>query len=152
MGDRMLGPLVELDPDQAAAALRPWLGRTPEIVGLRRLTGGCCTNVFEVKPRGDEPAVVLKVSGETGDAGLADQYKVLRHIRDETRFPVPEPLFVDTSGASIPYAYLILERLPGVHLGEAHLDLSQREALERSMAEAVAELHSHTRSTFGRLA
>ncbi len=154
MGDEPLNPVVDLAPAEAEAILRQWLGRAVKCLGLRRLTGGCCCTVVEVALDGPESPVVLKLSDEGGDASLERELAVLRYYREQTAFPVPEPFFCDTSGQLVPYSYLIMERVPGTHLGEARPALSAEDhaAVQRAMGEAVAALHTHTGPHFGLVA
>jgi fructosamine-3-kinase len=150
-GDEPIDPPIDLSPSEAERILSDWLGREVRCIGLRRLTGGCVRTVLEATFDGAESPVVLKLARELGDEGIPHEGRVLGYLRTHTTFPVPEPFHADISGAVVPYSYLIMERVPGTHLGDARagLDPRQRVGIERQMGEAVAALHTHTRSAFG---
>lgn len=153
MPDNPINPIVNLSPDEAALILRQWLGREVRCTRVRRLTGGCVHTVLEVAFEGPESPVVLKVAHVPGHEGISGEFEVLQHFRKHTKFPVPDPLFCDISGELLPYSYMVMERVPGEHLGDAGARLRRQDytSIEREMGEAVAELHTHTRARFGGL-
>jgi len=132
--------------------LEQWLGRPVACHSLKLLTGGCCTTVLEATFARQPSPVVLKVDHRQEQAHdpFCDDAQVLRYIREHTSFPVPEPFH---HGTVDDLAFLIMERLPGRHLGQAALSMTprQRVYLQQQMAEAVAELHTHTAERFGSL-
>ena len=147
MPDQPINPLVDLSPEQAEIILEQWLGAARRCTGVRRMTGGCVHTVVEVSFEHEASPVVFKVAHEPNHGGIEGEYEVLRYFRQHTAFPVPEPLFCDISGERLPYSYLVMQRLPGAHLGDGAVALTRqgRDDLEREMAEAVAELHGHRR-------
>ncbi len=151
MADRPLNPPVELTTTDAEAILRRWLGREARVLRSRRLTGGCCNTVIELSFDAPGSPVVLKLAHGADAGGIAAEHAALQFLRGNTRFPVPEPFSVDVSAHEFPYSYLIMQRVPGVNLGDARLSAQDRVAVQREMAAAVAELHTHTRSRFGNI-
>jgi len=147
LADEPVAPPLALTPDEVERMLEAWLGYHVECLRLERLTGGCIYNVFEVEF--DDPAspVVVKVAPGARETGLGREARTLDYFAAHTAFPVPRALHCDLSGKAVPYSYLVLERVPGVNLAEATGFMTEEDALrvEREMAEAVAELHTHTR-------
>ncbi len=152
MPDEPLNPLVPLTEAEAARILAAWLGETRRVRRLRRLTGGCVHTVLEAEFEGPESPVVLKVAHRVEEESIRAEHEVLRYFRAHTGFPVPEPHACDITGDLAPYSWLIMERLPGVHLGEARMLPEDEARIQRAMGEAVAGLHDHTRDAgFGHL-
>jgi len=151
--DGSLTPVVELSREEAGLILGQWLNRRVECSSLRRLLGGCCSTVLEAAFDGAESPVVIKLLPEASESGLADDARVLSYYRRHTDFRVPEPFWHDASGELLPYLYLVMERIPGQHLGDAGPELSpaERRRVEHQMARAVAELHTHTGPTYGNI-
>lgn len=147
MADESVAPPIALTPEEVGHMLEAWLEYPAECLSLEHLTGGCVYNVFEVTFDGPGSPVVLKVAAEPGDEGLGREAQTLSYFAAHTGFPVPRALHADLSGEAVPYSYVILERVPGVNLAEAVGFMTEADALrvEREMAEAVADLHTHTR-------
>jgi fructosamine-3-kinase len=99
--------------------------------------------------------IKLNTPGASGPYALDKEAAILRYLRNHTQFPCPQVYAEDSTGSHLPFAYLLLECLPGENLSramEAGLvkapDLAD---LDRQLARLLLELHSHTRSTFGKL-
>ena len=79
----------------------------------------------------------------------------MRYLRKYTHFPCPEVFAEESSGSNLPFAYLLLECLPGYNLRQASeaslMKPSDLADLDRQLAQLLLELHSHTRFTFGKL-
>jgi len=149
MADKPVNPPVELTRSEAEIILQQWLGRAVRCRGLRPLTGGCVNTVIEVHFDHSLSPVVFKMAHGPGFG--EGEHAILDFYRKNTRFPVPEPYFYDTSASELPYSYLVMQRLPGENMGSASrwMDSSDRLQVERQIAEAVAELHTYTRERFG---
>ncbi len=133
----------------ATELLRRFLNRTITVTGLRRLHGGMVNSVIELTTDGQPELVVAKLSGEPGHSGFEWESRVLDWYRRNTDFPVPEPYGCDTSGDVFPGSCLMMERLPGINLGQARLSGAGRDRVEREMARIIARLHERKRSTYG---
>ena len=151
MPDEPLNTPIEITAAQAETLAQLWLGERVRCTGLASLTGGCCYTVMEISFDHPRPPVVIKASHTPGDDGLELQFKTLLFFKQHTAFPMPEPFHCDLSCSRLPFAFIIMERLPGVNLGEASAWMTPGDRLrvERRIAEAVAELHDHTGGHFG---
>lgn len=140
---------IGLRKSDAEIMLRRWLGREIRCMALHHLTGGCVNTVIEVHFEHPLSPAVFKIAQGKGYG--EGEYGVLDFYRKNSRFPVPEPYFCDTSASEVPYSYLIMQRLSGENMGDARRWMSPPDAIrvERQIAEAVAELHTHTRKHFG---
>ena len=94
---------------------------------------------------------VIKLNSDPDHEGYVQEKLRLDYLRENTGLPCPRVYLQDGSRARIPYSYLLLEVLPGVNLASAHLTHSDRVSMDRELAEALLELHAHTRDTFGRI-
>jgi len=151
MFDDPLNPPVEITRDHAETLLHEWLGERVRCTGLRSLSGGCCYTVREVLFDHPRSPVVLKASHTRDDDGLRHQFRTLGFFEQHTSFPMPRPFHCDLSCGSVPFAFIVMERLPGSNLGEASAWMTpdDRVRVERRIAEAVSELHDHTGPHFG---
>jgi fructosamine-3-kinase len=102
---------------------------------------------------GEPKLVVAKINNDPeGAAGLRHEDLSLRWCRRETQFPVPEVYgLVNTDGQS-PCSCLLMQRLPGRHLGDATLTAAGQIYFERQMAAHLARLHEHRGTTYGHIA
>jgi fructosamine-3-kinase len=141
---------VQFSTAQAEAVLAGWLGPRARCTGLDRLHGGMVNSVWRLAFDREPFEAVIKVR-PTGDRALEVEAGALRYLRGHTRFPCPDVYHEDSSGRDVPFAYLLMEALPGVLLGSGPLGPGDRRTIERELAEALLELHSHTRDTFGDL-
>ena len=151
MPDAPLNPPIEITPHHAETILRRWLGEAVRCTGLRPLSGGCCYTVMEVAFDHPRSPVVLKASHTRDDDGLQHQFMTLAFFEQHTRFPLPRALHCDLSRDHVPFAYVLMTRLPGENLGEASawMTPADRIRVERQIADAVSELHDHAGPHFG---
>lgn len=144
---------LTLTPEQAEAVLEIWLQAPVRCTQVRPLLGGMINSVLELTF--DQPPfqAVIKLNEPDieGPSALAGEADRLCYLRAHTRFPCPQVYLEDASGQNFPFAFLLLERLPGDSLGHAPVRSADREALDRQLAEILLDLHRHTRSTFGPL-
>jgi fructosamine-3-kinase len=146
-----LYPEVSPSRGEVDAILTDWLGAATASQSVRPLSGGMLCTILEVSFDGPRSPIVLKLTAESDHGSLDHQERVIRYIREHTRFPLPEVYRCDLTRRLAPYSYLIMERVPGRHLGEVRGDLSeaQHRRLQEDMADAVAELHSHRAERYG---
>ena len=98
-----------------------------------------------------EPSHAVLKLRSVGDGGSAVEAQHLSFLQTHTQLPVPQVYHEDSTGQHIPFACLVLEMLPGRNLDAVQLTVSDRERIDRQLAHALLELHSHTRETFGSL-
>lgn len=138
-----------ISPECATELVREFLDARLTVTDIRRMHGGMVNSVLELTTDGEPHKVVAKLSGEPGNGGFEHEHRMLDWYRANTEFPVPQPYGVDTSGEVFSGSCLMMERLPGVNLGEARLSGPRRATIEREMADILARLHEHKRSTYG---
>ncbi|MCK4590831.1 MAG: fructosamine kinase family protein, partial [Candidatus Latescibacteria bacterium] len=140
---------INLSKSDAEIILRRWLGRKVRCIALCPLTGGCVNTVIEAHFEHSLSPAVIKIAQGPGFG--EGEYAILDFYRKNTSFPVPEPYFYDSSASELQYSYLIMQRVPGENMGSASRWMNSHDRLrvERQIAEAVAELHTHTRERFG---
>ena len=150
MADKPLNPPVEITADHAQAVLHEWLGEKVHVTALTPLIGGCCNTVVEIRFEHPRSPVVIKAGHQPAEH-LRREHATLDFFQNNTAFPLPRPYRVDISCDAVPFSYLLMQRLPGVNLGDASRWMTPRDRLriERQIAEAVCELHTHTGPHFG---
>ena len=139
---------LELSQQQARALLGAWLGQEVRSVELRRMHGGMVNSVLHLTFDRAPGRAVVKL--HTPGYSFEQEARNLRLLRHEG-LPCPRVYAVGDGSQVIPYAYLLLEALPGLNLWEvqARLTPPDRLRIERELADALIRLHSHTRETFG---
>ena len=148
---------ITLASARAETILQAWLNRPVTCTEIVPLKGGMINTVLRLAF--DQPpyqaVIKLNTPGASGPYALDKEAAILRALRDQTHFPCPQVFAEDSTGTLLPFAYLLLECLPGENLSravEAGLvnppDLAD---LDRQLARLLLELHSHTRPTFGKL-
>jgi len=139
---------LALTTGQAERLLSAWLGEPVACTEITRLHGGLVNTVLGLEfDRPPHRAVVKLHSG--GDDTFAAEARALDHLRLETACPCPRVYLQDSSRRLIPHALLLLEHLPGVCLDGLCLSPAERADVDVQLAEVLAELHGHTRATFG---
>ncbi|MCD6286457.1 MAG: fructosamine kinase family protein [Anaerolineae bacterium] len=126
--------------------LSEWLGSAVRCSEIERLHGGMLNSVLRLRFDRDPYTAVIKLSNE--GEGFAKEALALRHLRGRG-FPCPSVYGVSDGTGPIPYMFLLLETIPGVTMLQARLDDADRCCVERELAGVFADLHVHTRGTFG---
>jgi fructosamine-3-kinase len=147
---------ITLTSEQADTILQAWLNRPVTCEAIAPLKGGMINTVLRLAF--DEPpyqaVIKLNMPGADGPYALDKEAALLRYLHQETRFPCPQVYAEDSTGRHMPYAYLLLECLPGDNLWQAteqgRVSPSDLADLDRQLAGLLLELHSHTRDTFGK--
>ncbi|MFC1717646.1 fructosamine kinase family protein [Candidatus Poribacteria bacterium] len=139
---------IPITQAQAEVVLSRWLGQETECTGIQRLYGGMINSVLKLSFDQEPFDAVLKLR-RVGDDGSVTEARNLEYLSNNSRFPCPQVYYEDSSGKSIPFAFLLLETIPGVPMGAAQLSQFDRTTIGRELAEILLELHSHTRDTFG---
>lgn len=141
-------PDLELTTDQAERLLGAWHGEPVICQGIERLKGGMINSVFRLDFDRPPHRAVVKIHGSEDDSFAAES-RSLEYLRAETTCPVPAVYRQDSSARLIPYAFLLLEHLPGVCLQSVELQESERADVDRQLADVLAELHTHQRMHAG---
>ncbi|NQT20427.1 MAG: fructosamine kinase family protein [Planctomycetes bacterium] len=150
MADTPLNPPVQITTQHAQKILGEWLGEAASVVALTPLIGGCCNTVVEIRFDHPRSPVVIKAAHQPQEH-LQREHATLRFFQKNTTFPLPHPYRVDISCEAVPFSYLLMQRLPGMNLGDASrwMTPADRLHLERQIAKAVSDLHTHTGPHFG---
>jgi fructosamine-3-kinase len=141
---------------QAETILQAWLNRPVACTEIVPLKDGMINTVLRLAF--DQPpykAVIKLNTPGDGPYALDKEAANLRYLRKNTQFPCPEVYAEDSTGCHLPFAYLLLECLPGDNLRQASeaglVKPSDLADLDRQLARLLLELHSHTRVTYGKL-
>ncbi len=131
---------LEFTADQAERLLEDWLGAPVTLLEMQRLQGGLVNTVLRLDF--DQPpqrAVVRLHRG--GHDTFTTEARALRYLRSETACPVPQVYLEGGSGESTPYAFLLIEHLPGRCLDGLDLEPVARADLEAQLADVVGIRH-----------
>ncbi|MGC9349677.1 MAG: fructosamine kinase family protein [Anaerolineae bacterium] len=135
-----------LSCDQAEVVLADWLGATVRCTGVERLHGGMINSVLRLSFDRAPHTAVIKLSSE--GKSFAGEARALRYLHARG-FPCPEVYLEREDAELIPYAFLLLETLPGRSLAHGYLPEPDQDRVERELAEVLVALHQHKRGTFG---
>lgn len=136
-----------LTQTQADAVLSAWLKAEVNCQHIERLEGGMINSVLKLEFDRAPFTAVIKFS--LPGNSFQSEADALRYLSQHTRFPSPHVYQVDDSAQLIPFAYLLIETIPGECLAGVKLPDTELDHLDRQLAQILAELHSHTRSHFG---
>ncbi len=134
---------------QAELLLGHWLGSPVRCLGVEELRGGICSTVYRLRFNRPPGAAVVKLQGDVEDDPLPRERARLDYLRSQTELPVPEVYAQDDSRTMIPHSFLLLQALPGIPLSAARLEPGDAAPMERELAGALLQLHSHRNPTFG---
>lgn len=140
---------INLTLPHATSLLAQWLGGKVRCHAITALKGGICSPVFRLEFDRPPHSAVVKLQDAGEDDPLPRERQRLDYLHEHTRLPCPHVYLQDDSRAIVPYSFLLMECLPGVNLGAAQLRPDQRQVVERELAEALLELHSHRGRAFG---
>ncbi len=147
---------INLTSVQAETILQAWLNRPVACTEILPMKGGMINTVMRLAF--DQPpykaVIKLNTPGE-GPYALDKEAGMLRYLRNNTSFPCPEVYTEESTGRHLPFAYVLLECLPGDNLKQATetglVKPSDLADLDRQLAQILLELHSHRRATFGKM-
>ncbi len=143
-----LQPDLELTAAQAELVLEAWLAGPVVCSDVTRLEGGLVNSVFQLSFDRAPHRAVIKLHGSDRDSFVAEA-RALEYLRAETACPVPQVYLQDSSARIIPYAFLLLERVPGVPLGSLDLEPTERADIDAQLAGVLGELHNHKGTKWG---
>ncbi|NNE97147.1 MAG: phosphotransferase [Acidimicrobiales bacterium] len=142
-----LQPDLDLSMAQAEAILEAWLGEPVRCSQTWPLEGAMVNTVLLLEFDRPPYSAVVKLHG--GFDPFALEAKALRFLGSETECPVPAVYLYDDSRQFVPFAFLLLEQVPGVCLKKLELEPLVRADIDAQLAQVLAELHGHTRESFG---
>jgi fructosamine-3-kinase len=145
-----LQPDIDLTPTQAERLLAAWLGGPATCRRIVPLKGGLVNTVLRLEFDRPPFAAVVKLHG-AGGPSFAREARALRYLRDETACPAPLPYLVGDAGGILPWAFLLVEVVPGSCLVQVTLSPEDRAGLDEQLAGVLLELHSHVGPGFGEL-
>jgi aminoglycoside phosphotransferase (APT) family kinase protein len=103
---------------------------------IRRFPSGLAHYVYDARTA-DDQAIVIRLTRSSASADFVGA--VYWHERlAPLGVPLPYILFADTEGSAFGFPALILERLPGIDLGEAYPRLTEDE--RRAIAGRIAQI------------
>lgn len=135
-----------VNTDTALAILQNWLNGPVTLINSRPLHGGMINQVMLLEFDQPPHCAVLKTSESESFAPEAGS---LSHLRTHSDLPCPEVYACANAGEVVPEAFLLLERMPGMHLGEAVMNGDDRQSFDENFAGHLVRLHSHTRESYG---
>jgi len=123
-------------PELAVQILEAVIG--PDRWAASRFPTGTSHFVFDAASVHGE-RLVVRISSVAQTAVAANAVRLTQLLRP-LGVPLPDVIHADFSLARFPYPYVILERLPGVDLGDVYLDLTvgQKQAIAREMVRISA--------------
>lgn len=148
--------MINLEPDldltiaEAERLLEAWLGGHVACSEITPLKGGLVNSVFRLEFDRSPHRAVVKVHG-SGDDTFAAEARALKYLGAETACPVPSVYLHDSSARLIPYAFLLMEHIPGVCLQSIDLAPADRADIDVQLAKALGELHNHRGERWGGL-
>ncbi len=140
---------LELTRTQAERVLAAWLEHPVTCKDIRRLHGGMINTVLRLEF--DRPPFSAVIKLNAGENTFSPEAQALDYLHAHTRFPCPRVYLQDGSAGLIPYAFLLLETIPGDSLAGLNLPVEVYDEIDRQLAEVLLELHSHTRHSFGEI-
>lgn len=105
----------------ATAVLRRCGFPSLTVVRVGPIGGGMVSRVEEWLTDGEPRAAIAKSSPNAADEGLLREWRTLRWMRETTDFPSPVPYGCVADDEAGDGTYLLMERLPGAHLGAARV-------------------------------
>jgi len=139
---------MTLTKAQSEAVLARWLGKGVKCTQIRPLTGGMINSVCSLEFDREPSSAVLKLSASP-DGSFAYEARALKHMREVAGFPCPRVYLEGPSAKCDGFSFLLLETMPGVSLPSARLTAADKARIDTELAEALLDLHSHKRDSFG---
>jgi fructosamine-3-kinase len=137
------------DKTMAQAVVDKFVGKGLRVRATRPLSGGMVNTVEEWLTDGTPGALVAKITPASDAAGFFSEYKTLAWYREHTEFPVPVPYACFSGDCGFEGTLLLMERVPGGHMGTVSMDPAAAAYFERDLAGHLIRLHSHARETYG---
>lgn len=115
------------------------------VQSLQHIAGTWMNTTYEIVPRVHAP-VIVKIQHRPGVGSLATEQAVIHALQPIPTLPVSRLCLLDTSGAVIPFPYLLVEKLPGLsaRMVFEHADHATRLTLATMLGETVGTIHAQT--------
>jgi fructosamine-3-kinase len=140
---------LTLTQEQADLVLAAWQGSPLPCTGIRRLQGGMINTVLALDFATAPFSAVIKLTSPGNS--FAAEARALEYLRTHTRFPSPQVYLLDDTAQVIPYAFLLIETIPGECMEGIQLSGAEYDQVDRQLAETLLALHSHTRERYGEI-
>lgn len=150
---------ARVSTDLATQLVRRHVNPALTVTAVRPLHGGMINHCCEFVTDGEPAAIVAKFNDATRAEAFAREQRILEWYRANTEMPVPRPYACfngipggggEGGGESrFDRSGLLMERVPGPNLADARLSARGQRVFQRELARHVAQLHSHTRATYG---
>ena len=141
---------IEITKKQAECILERWLKAPVTCYTLKRLEGGMLNSVVKLEFNKAPFCAVLKMN--TNDSSdFPGEKKRLDYLKSINALPVPEVYDISLPNDDIPFCYLLMECVSGVNLSNPNLSIGERISIDKEIAELLLKLHSHKRSSYGKI-
>jgi len=145
-----LQPGLDLTTAQAERILEAWLSGPVVCSKIVPLRGGLVNSVFRLEFDRPPHRAVIKIHGSEGDS-FRSEARSLEYLASETACLAPTVYLQDSSARLVPYAFLVMELVPGVCLESLDLDPNERADIDAQLADVLAGLHDHRSESWGGL-
>jgi len=130
--------------------LQDWLGKKAKCLSIQRLHGGMINSVLALSFDQSPYKAVIKISGDKSESFQREAY-TLDYLKTHSMFPIPAVYLCKNANELIEQSFILMEKLPGVNLGQASMTEIDRQRVDHQLADILIELHSHERDVFGEL-
>jgi len=142
---------LSLTKKDAQAILSSCLGKQRTCTDVTRLHAGKCYAVFRLAFDVSPHKAVIKVDVSPENEGFKRE-KTRLALAGEFGFDLAPQIYgEDSARTKLPFSYLLLEALEGTDLESASVPEADRDRISGQLADALLELHSHTRRDFGEI-
>lgn len=138
-----------MNRELAQTIVNQYVGSGLRLRTMRPLSGGMVNAVEEWTTDGTPAAIVAKWTTAPNATGFFTEHRTLAWYHEHTEFPVPESYACFSGELGFEGTVLLMERVPGRHLGEARMTDAGARQIEIDLARHLTRLHSHTRDTYG---
>jgi fructosamine-3-kinase len=135
--------------EQAGAILSAWRGSPLACTGIRRLEGGMINTVLALDFADAPHSAVVKLT--TPGNTFTPEAAALRYLETHTAIPSPAVYLLDETARIVPYPFLLMQTLPGECMAGVKLTEDEYDQIDRQLAAALLELHTHTRARYGEI-
>lgn len=115
------------------------------------LSGGCWNRVLRVNFEDPHPDLVFKISPNSRDEKVTNEYLVHRRFAEIPEMRTPRPYLLDSSESRIPGTVFIMELIPGLvmHSCFSHVSNKDQDRIIETISTDTAALHRIKEPGFG---
>jgi fructosamine-3-kinase len=139
---------LPIDRETATRIVRRTIDPRLSVTDARPLHGGSINRVFEWTTDGSPSRLVAKLNSPR-HAGTFRREQEMLGIYQAAGLPVPEVYARVEASDDFPGCGLLMQRVPGGNLSDARITQRGRVALDRQLADQLAQLHTHHRESYG---